>query len=155
MKALTLWQHWATLVAYEVKPFEFRKWLAPKWIWHQRIGIHAGARKVKIAEIDELIEAMRLEQGWGTALKPEALDLLLELRAHPERIPLSSMLCTAIIGQPVPAAETVAQVYGEKFAGDSDRIDDSVFGWPVTEIQRLEPPLPVKGAQGFWNWEGP
>lgn len=154
MKALTLWQPWATLVAEGVKPFEFRRWPAPKWIWDQRIAIHAGARKVRPSEIDDLIVALRLEEGWGTALKAEpALELLLRMQARPESIPLSTVLCTAVIGKPVPAAEAVRQAYGENFKGDSDRIDHQVFGWPLTEIARLEPPMPAKGAQGFWKWE--
>jgi hypothetical protein len=154
LKALTLWQPWATLVVYEVKPFEFRRWPAPKWIWQQRIGIHAGARPVRPREIDDLIASMRLEQGWGTALKPEALDLLLEMQSHPERIPLSSMLGSAVIGKPVPAAEAVEQAYGKDFQGDSDRIDHQVFGWPMLDVKRFSVPVPAKGAQGFWNWPG-
>lgn len=154
MKALTLYQPWATLVAEGVKPFEFRRWPAPKWIRDQRIAIHAGARKVRPSEIDGLIGALRLNEGWGTALKVEpALEILLTLQAHPERIPLSSILCTAIIGKPVPAAEAVQQVYGDSFKGDSDRIDHQVFGWPMLDVRRLEPPVPMKGAQGFWNWD--
>lgn len=153
MKALTLWQPWATLVAEGVKPFEFRRWPAPKWIWDTRIAIHAGARPVKPSEIDDLIGALRLNQGWGTALKPEALDILLNIQARPERLPLSSIMCTAVVGKPVPAAEAVALVYGDSFKGDSDRIDHQVFGWPMLDVQRLEPLRPARGAQGFWNWQ--
>lgn len=153
MKALTLWQPWATLVAEGVKPFEFRRWPAPKWVWDQRIAIHAGARPVKRAEIDELLAGLRLEQGCGTALVVEpAVELLLRIQADPKCIPLSHVLCTAVIGKPVPAAEAVAKVYGENFKGDSNRIDHQVFGWPVGKIHRLEPPVPERGAQGFWNW---
>ena len=154
MKALTLWQPWATLVAEGVKPFEFRRWPAPRWIIGQRIGIHAGARPVKRGEIDDLIAALRLEQGWGSALSVEpALEILLRIQAEPERLIRSAVVCTAIIGQPVPAAEAVRQAYGENFKGDSDRIDHQVFGWPVTAIERLTPPVPAKGAQGFWEWK--
>lgn len=153
MKALTLWQPWATLVAYEVKPFEFRRWPAPKWIWDQRIAIHAGARPVRPKEIDTLISQLRLEEGWGTALKPEALDLLLTMQSRPDTIPLSSILCTAVIGKPVPAAEAVRQAYGEDFKGDSDRIDHQVFGWPMLDVKRFDIPVPMKGMQGFWTWE--
>lgn len=61
--ALTLWQPWATLVAEEFKPYEFRSYPARKGLWGQRIAIHAGARPVKRAEIDDLLVALRLEQG--------------------------------------------------------------------------------------------
>src|SRR5260221_14744684 len=117
MKALTLWSPWSSLVAWGVKPYEFRKWPAPKWIWGQRIAIHAGARPVRRREIDDLIVSLRLEQGWGTALAPEALELLLRVQARPELLPTSAIVCTAVIGKPVPAAEAVAKVYGESFRG--------------------------------------
>lgn len=153
MLALTLWQPWATLVAEGVKPFEFRRWPAPKWIWDRRIAIHAGARQAKRAEIDSLIASIRLEQGWGTALDPErALDILLRIQARPALLTLSAVVCTAIVGRPVPAAEAVRQIYGENFRGDSDRIDHQVFGWPMTAIERFDAPVPAKGAQGFWRW---
>ena len=92
--------------------------------------------------------------GWGTALNPpeRALDILLTIQADPGRLPLSSIVCTAVIGRPVPAAEAVTKVYGDSFKSDSDRIDHQVFGWPMLDVQRIEPPLPARGAQGFWNW---
>lgn len=153
LRAFTLWQPWATLAIAGVKPFEFRRWPAPAWIWGQRVAIHAGARPVKRREIDELISAIRLEGGWGTALDPEpALDILLRIQERPELLPTSAVLGTAIIGKPVPAAEAVVSAYGESFRGDSNRIDHSVFGWPLTDIRRFEPPIEAKGAQGFWWW---
>ena len=154
MKALTLWQPWASLVAEGAKPFEFRRWPCPKWIWGQRIAIHAGARPVRRQEIDDLIVSLRLEEGWGTALQVEpALELLLGIQAAPERLIRSAVLCTAIIGRPVPAEEAVRQAYGENFRGDSDRIDHQVFGWPVRDIEPITPPVPARGAQGFWEWQ--
>ncbi len=153
MRALTLWQPWATLVVAGVKPFEFRKWPAPKSMWGQRIAIHAAARPVKRREIDELIASIRLEGGWGTALVPgPALEILLRMQVRPELVPTSAVLGTAVLGQPVPAAEAVVEAYGTSFRGDSDRIDHSVFGWPMKEIRRFEPPIEAKGAQGFWWW---
>ncbi len=153
IRALTLWQPWATLVVAGVKPFEFRRWPAPKWIWHERIAIHAGARSVKRREIDDLIASIRLEGGWGTALVPEpALEILLRMQDHPELVPTSAVLGTAVLGRPVPADEAVVEAYDASFRGDSDRIDHSVFGWPMTEIRRFEPPIEARGAQGFWWW---
>ena len=153
LRALTLWQPWATLVVAGVKPYEFRRWPAPKWVWGERIAIHAGARPVRRREIDELIGAIRLEGGWGTALVPEpALEILLAMQARPGLVPTSAVLGTAVLGRPVPAAEAVAQAYRDSFRGDSDRIDHVLFGWPLTEVRRFAPPIEARGAQGFWWW---
>lgn len=46
MRALTVWQPWASLIAVGAKPYEFRSWPAPAWIVGQRIAIHAGVRKL-------------------------------------------------------------------------------------------------------------
>ena len=47
MKALTIWQPWASLIAMGAKPYEFRGWKPPKSLIGQRLAIHAGARPVK------------------------------------------------------------------------------------------------------------
>ncbi len=108
---------------------------------------------MKRRELDELIGALRIEEGWGTALDPvPALAILLRIQERPELLPTSAVLGTAVIGRPVPAAEAVASAYGEAFRGDSDRIDHAVFGWPLTDILRFEPPIAARGAQGFWWW---
>ena len=62
MKALTIWQPWASLIIAGVKPYEFRGWYPPASIIGRRIAIHAGARPVRKAEIAELIAARPSEQ---------------------------------------------------------------------------------------------
>ena len=52
MKALTIWQPWASLIIAGAKPFEFRGWRPPASLIGQRIVIHAAARK-----IDKALEA--------------------------------------------------------------------------------------------------
>lgn len=61
MKALTIWQPWATLVAIGAKPYEFRSWQPPGWLVGQRIAIHAGARPVKPREVIDLVQRLRGE----------------------------------------------------------------------------------------------
>lgn len=43
MKAITLWQPWATLIAIGAKRIETRNWRAPASLNGQWIAIHAGA----------------------------------------------------------------------------------------------------------------
>lgn len=45
MKAITLWQPWASLVAEGVKTIETRSWAAPAGLIGQTIGIHAAAKR--------------------------------------------------------------------------------------------------------------
>ena len=152
--AITLWDPWASLVAAGAKPYEFRKWPAPPRLWGKGIAIHAGARPIRRAEVDDLLASLRLEGGWGTALHAErAIEILLRIQADPKQVPLSHVLCIATLGKPVPANEIeLERLATNGFVGDSDRIDHQMFGWPLTDIEPLIPPVPARGAQGFWNW---
>jgi hypothetical protein len=148
MKALTVWQPWATLIIAGVKPYEFRGWAAPKSIVSQRIAIHAGARKVKVSEIDDLIVRMRL-YDWSTGLKSEALPLLENWLDNPLRLPLSSLVGTALIGEPKRSWEVAGEFGG--LVNDSERDDHSNFAWPMLDPRPCEPIIPMRGAQGFWD----
>lgn len=156
LPAITLWQPWATLVAEGLKPFEFRRWAAPRAYVGQRIAIHAGARPVRKAEVAELLLGLQDQgRGWGTALVVEPSIALLERVHHtPGILPLSHVVCTAVLGTPRRATEIAREIYGSDGVNDSDRIDHAMWGWPLTAIERLEPPVPARGAQGFWPWDG-
>ena len=131
MKALTIWQPWASLIMVGAKPVEWRGWACPQWIVGQRIAIHAGARPARADEIADLIE--RLSSG-ETSLVGEIAEPLLR-SVHRLSWPLSSVLGTALIGAPIPAIRWV-RAHAPGFL-DSDRIDHSKFAWPLTAIERF------------------
>lgn len=151
MKALTIWQPWATLIIAGVKPYEFRGWTAPPAIRGQRIAIHAGARPVKKAEIADLIIRLRTpSEAWMTGLKPEALAMLERWHSNPAALPLSSIVGTAVLGQPKRAFE-ILDAFGVTI-NDSRRHEHANWAWPMLDILPQEPIQPAKGAQGFWDW---
>lgn len=151
MKALTIWQPWASLIMHGVKPYEFRGWPAHRSVQGQRIAIHAGARPVKKQEIADLICRLRTDEAWTTGLKPDALALLEEWHTTPNILPRSAVLGTAILGEP-RRADAIAHEFGAK-VNDSDRDDHANWAWPLTAIQFFRPPVQCRGAQGFWNFE--
>lgn len=152
--ALTIWQPWASLIMGGCKPYEFRRWdyrsRNPN-LAGQRIVIHAGARTARTAELVDLIEKLAHDGGRGTGLKlGPSLDLLERWLADNGRgLPLASALGTAIIGIPRKAS----QIFAGNVA-DSDRIDEHVWAWPLSEITPFEPVVPARGMQGFWRWGG-
>ncbi len=151
MRALTIWQPWASLIAIEAKPYEFRSWAAPKAIQGQRIAIHAGARPVRKAEVADLILRLKSVEPWTTGLRREiALEFLERVHASPAVLPLSAVVCTAVLGQPVRASEIVHEFDGA--VNDSDREEHANFAWPMRDVQPLLPPIDARGAQGFWEW---
>lgn len=150
MKALTVWQPWASLIAIGAKPYEFRGWRVPKSLIGQRIAIHAGTRPVKHEEIADLIIRLRGPYPWTTALRPEiALPWLEWAHANPKLLPTSAIVATAVIGLCKPAYEIIGE-FGAT-AGDSDRREHMNRAWPLTAIEPVMPPIPARGAQGFWN----
>lgn len=150
MKALTVWQPWATLIALKVKPYEFRGWPAPAWIVGARIAIHAGARKPRRGEIADLLIRLRSAEAWTTGLKPGALEILDKAHADPAILPLSAVVCTAMVGGPVRSHEIRAELGGP--VNDSDRPEHSNWAWPMLDVEELMPPVEARGAQGLWNW---
>lgn len=59
MKALTIWQPWASLIMIGAKPYEFRRWdyrEREPALEGQRIVIHAGVRPMKLDEVLDVIE---------------------------------------------------------------------------------------------------
>jgi hypothetical protein len=149
--AITVWQPWASLIAAGAKPFEWRRWPAPRRLIGTRIAIHAGARKVVKREIDDLLVDLTFGNEALTSLDVAvARPLLEQWYAAPGSLPRSSVLCLATLGKPITAAQYAQQKGIE--ARDSDRVDHQLWGWPLSDIEALEPYAPATGAQGFWNW---
>ena len=69
----------------------------------------------------------------------------------PDRLPLSSMLGTAILGTPRLAIQIAAD-FGGPAVNDSTRDEQANFGWPMVDPEPLVPIIPMPGHQGFWNW---
>jgi hypothetical protein len=156
MPTLTIWQPWATLIVEGFKPYEFRgDHIAKMAHAHvgKRIAVHAGARKVRVEEVSDLISRLQSSQYLNTGLirRAEALQLLERVRSFPGSLPLSSVLCTAMLGAPIRDAELARQL-GTKWTNDSDRDEHSNWGLPLTEIEPVIPRAPARGARGFWSW---
>lgn len=177
MKALTIWQPWASLIMAGAKPFEFRRWdyrsRYPQ-LEGQQIVIHAGARMPRLLEVEDILQ--RIEDGVSALDADIARDPMRRLainlrelkdlgRRPPERlfsqrvihdteyrrltsqILLGVALGTATLGRPQIAAELFDQP-----TNDSYRVDHSIWAWPLNDVEPFEAPVPMRGAQGFWNW---
>jgi hypothetical protein len=155
MKALTVWQPWASLIMIGAKAYEFRRWNFTdrshlRHLVGQRIVIHAGARKPTLVECDDIIG--RIYEGESALDAELALPLVRSLmssiasRAQPSVL-LAAALGTVVVGEPRRCTDLFAGVIA-----DSDRIDEHMWAWPMTDPQPFPAPIPAAGAQGFWNW---
>lgn len=144
--ALTIWQPWASLIMAGAKRYEFRSYPAPAGMTGRRFVVHAGTRRIVRGEVAELLYRLEKEPQ-GTGLDPAIAQPLLErVHANPNVLPLAAGLGTALLGRPRLATEIYAGVM------DSDRIDHSMWGWPLSEIASFGMPVPCRGYQGFWPW---
>lgn len=151
MKALTIWQPWASLIMLGVKPYEFRRWPAPRSLIGQRIVVHAAKRSAR-DEIAELLRAPDRLKG-SVTLDPvglaKAMDLLDAAWTGRIDLPISAGLGTAILGEPKRALDLFRATM------DADDINPDMWGWPLGAIEPFASPIPVRGAQGFWEWPTP
>lgn len=156
MRAITIWQPWATLIMIGAKPYEFRGKSfreypnAPQI--RERIVIHAGARAIRLAEVLDLY-AKCLNGGGATGLIVDKAIPLLErlISAYQCRgiIAEGAALGTAVIGSPRNAGGMFTAV-----PHDSDRGDFN-WAWPLTDVVPFVPPIAGRGAQGFWHFNAP
>jgi hypothetical protein len=158
MKALTLWQPWASLVHIGAKPYEFRGWYPPRSAIGQRIVNHASCRPMKMADVLDLIRYLESDHRdvvTATCLKPEiALPFLRALRDGTEVAPAGVGLGTFELGEPRIGTE-IAEEFGLTRVNDSERDFHANWGWPVVDYEPFIQPMPMRGAQGLWRWPEP
>jgi hypothetical protein len=158
VRALTLWQPWASLVFGNAKPYEFRGRSyrtypnAPRP--GDRIAIHAAARPVRREEVAQLFGNLGTQQDRTGLIKDAARRILepvwlaFEASRRPvlrEVLPLGVVLGTVIIGEPRKADE----IFGWR---PEDMDVEFNWAWPLGEIEKFVVPVPSRGMQGFWRW---
>ena len=158
MRALTVWQPWASLIIAEAKPFEFRKWRMPRALIGQRIVIHAAARSIDRAEVERLYAILvRRDRNEDYRRLAATLCLHAELAipvleaALDGKLPIAAGIGTAVVGESVYGLD-VAERFGVPRVNDSSRDEHANWGWPLTDIEPWPQPVPMRGYQGFWTW---
>ena len=147
MKAITLHQPWASLIAHGVKTIETRSW-APSGILGERMAIHAGKRVERSLdpETGRAIAALYGPEWW--------LD-----------VPRGVVVCTALVADVrcVLENDSVLAYLSQSSVPDASQtvpIDShGDFGrgrwlWFLRDVQRLKTPVPAVGQMGLWEWEG-
>lgn len=148
MKALTLWQPWASAVACEQKRVETRSW---KTKYRGEIAIHSAAK---------------LPPSWlgasrhAAAFRDELADVLGARRDSDDRgglhvdqavraLPFGQILCIVRL----VAIEETAMVRDS--LSERERIfgnyEDGRYAWLFEMVERLNEPIPAKGNRMLWN----
>lgn len=126
MKAVTLHQPYASLIAVRMKPWETR---GRRTSHRGPIAIHAGL-VCRTCFPDDLADELAEEFGidWSRTL------------------PRGGVVAVGVLADCVPA-ETVPEI--ERVWGD---FAPGRFAWRIEEVRTLHPAIPARGCQGMWDW---
>ena len=128
MKAISLWQPWATAIAFGVKKYETRHWSTP---YRGLLAIHAAKH---IMDKETRLFAMT-ERTLGRL---------------PARIPFGAMLCIVELVSVEPTEEVALRVGAiERMYGD---YTPGRFAWRLRLLEVFNEPIACKGHQGFFDW---
>jgi hypothetical protein len=140
MKAISLWQPWASLWCSPAKEHETRHWPTSH---RGSIAVHAAKRFERDFDGDPLEGILREEFGrdWRDTLPTGALIGIVEIIAckRTETI-LREWGCPP---EPIPVAHWIDYHCGD-FA-------DGRYGWKRREFKRFADPIPYRGAQGIFR----
>lgn len=159
MKALTVYQPWATLIAIRAKTIETR---TRSTSYRGPIAIHAAARRPEAW--------LQVGPWWisdhGTPSYPfwmsRASDGGRDFEEH--HLPLGCIVATCVLADVRPiesfpggsgfrgTVEEVTRLDHERAFGD---FTPGCFAWLLDDIVQLDEPIPARGQQGLWNWDAP
>jgi hypothetical protein len=133
MKAITLWQPWASLVACGVKKYETRSW---KTAYRGRIAVHAAKRRP--------VSAL----GWSKDLLELSRSKVGEFRDLPRGV----VVAVANLSYVWEASKAASYGVGELEMELGDWTPGR-FVWRMQDVVRLVIPIEARGAQGLWNFD--
>lgn len=144
MKVFSLWQPFATLLVRGFKTVETRTWPAPASIVGQRVGI-ASTKNIKPEQ-----RAHFADENF------QHFYSMLGLPAQLEAMPMGYLLGTAIFdSQEIVTPELLEDIsLEEQQYGWFEVPGRTVWIWRMREPVCLEHPIPIRGAQGLYDWNG-
>lgn len=174
MKAISLWQPWASLIACGAKPFETRHWAPPRELIGQTIAIHA-AKKIDRDAV-ALAQEIYMDRRYEGVVDRDKLFAMLKATPPAQAalfgkvfMPVGCVVCTVrldaafMLGEPaagtaVPAASVMRRLISRPmpdcFTVRYDDFGDYAPGrwaWLLRDPHPLNPPAPIIGRQGFFE----
>lgn len=123
--AISIRQPWASLILDGRKHVETRSWRPPSTLIRRRIAIHASK-------------------------KPPAVAQMRAMHVTPEVMPLGAVIATARLDGCEPVTVEVIRLLS---ADELDFGDYSPgrFAWYLADVRPVNPPIYLRGRQGFFD----
>ncbi|QDR79817.1 ASCH domain-containing protein [Sporomusa termitida] len=150
MKAITILEPWASLIACGAKQIETRNWSTK---YRGRIAIHAGKETKRAFYSLPIITALGVScvsEHWlnirlGSVIAITNLVDCLQVRGTSSLKICNEQRVAAIL-------ENNMRVMGNELEfGDYTH---GRYAWILANVRRIEP-VPAKGRQRLWEWEAP
>lgn len=152
VKALTLWQPWASMVAAGVKRAETRSWGTS---YRGELAIHAAAEVPALvrrswATLDHALWRARVREGARREVR--AFVMPKDLRTMPLGHVLAVVELLEVRRVQVPGACPFEDLEdaGEALFGDYSTTDR--FVWSLRLLRVFPFPISARGRQGLWEW---
>ena len=158
IKALTLYQPWATMVAIGAKMIETRSWCTR---YRGTLAIHAGKNSKFLRRVGDQYLAVsllgniqteqraRLPVSWGIVYPQGAIIAICEL-VHCRLIDRYDWIANQkgwLIGKKFWPATNQEKMLGDYTPGR--------YMWFLDNIRIFEQPITCKGYQRLWEWDCP
>lgn len=138
MKAISLHQPWATLVAYQEKQYETRSW-NPR---HRGLlAIHAAKR------FDDIQKALCLEDQFRQSLRRAGYGY--ETRRSLADLPFGAIVCVVNLVDIFPTGQVLDQLSDRELAFGN--YGPGRYAWKLELVKRFTNPIPMAGMQSLFD----
>jgi len=155
MRAISLWQPWASAIAVNAKRVETRGWPTS---YRGPLAIHAAQRLVK----SELLHYASC-WNWCGALAPMGWAMRMEAKPW-DLLPFGAVVATCTVVDCRPSESFTEEEIDTPRRPEGQHADlwnwteremgdfgPGRYGWTLDEVRRLPTPIPYRGAQGFFQ----
>ncbi|MCR8633468.1 ASCH domain-containing protein [Paenibacillus radicis (ex Xue et al. 2023)] len=147
MKALTIHQPWATLIALGEKRFETRSWATK---YRGPLAIHAGKKVDKEICRQEPFKTILEKHGYTADNLSTGVVVAVANLSEWYEVHIDHTGDAVLISGNVPAVWVGKDSNEFNFGW----YDDGRFAWGLTNVRILPFPTLARGQQGLWNWDG-
>lgn len=143
MKAITIHQPWATLIALGEKRFETRGWPTK---YRGELAIHAGKKIDRAACERDPINSTLAKHGYTANNLPTGVIV-----ATAELVESHTIFNTSDNGiHVIHSTGAVGWIYNNEEA--FGWYGEGRYAWELDNVRILPEPIPAKGQQGLWNY---
>ncbi len=154
MKAITLTQPWATLVAIGAKRLETRSW-QPRHLGP--IGVHA-AKGFPIQAQSRCYDDLFYRVLFGTSVMAD-IQAGVDHRSRVASLPRGAVIAIARLEWAEPTSSAYMPELLDRLGGPHERelgdYGPDRWAWYLADVRPLPKPVPAKGALHLWEWTPP